>query len=402
MARTLLDEFSSLLTPDALGRAGSAFGESPDGIGRALGAAAPALLAGLLGKVSDPRGAQDLLGVLNDPTLAGGGASSLAALLGPGGASAGLSDLAGRFLASVFGTRTDAVASAVGQASNVQPRTASALLPIASTILLGLLSERTRSQGLNASGLAGLLLGQRDAILAALPAGLGTLLDVGRLRSVGAAAAGDVASAVTERRRPWWPLAAAIALLLAAWWLFRSLGLETPRPAAPVASAPPPAAGVSAPPPTEAKLFERTLSTGYTLRVPETGIERQLVIFIEGGQPVSDTAWFDFDRLRFETGSATLEPASRAQILEISEILKAYPRTRAKIGGYTDNTGDPAQNRALSQARAESVVNALVGLGVAADRLEAEGYGDAHPAADNATEEGRARNWRIALRVTAK
>jgi K(+)-stimulated pyrophosphate-energized sodium pump len=159
---------------------------------------------------------------------------------------------------------------------------------------------------------------------------------------------------------------------------------------------------VSAPPPTEAKLFERTLSTGYTLRVPETGIERQLVIFIEGGQPVSDTAWFDFDRLRFETGSATLEPASRAQILEISEILKAYPRTRAKIGGYTDNTGDPAQNRALSQARAESVVNALVGLGVAADRLEAEGYGDAHPVADNATEEGRARNRRIALRVTAK
>ena len=56
----------------------------------------------------------------------------------------------------------------------------------------------------------------------------------------------------------------------------------------------------------------------------------------------------------------------------------------------------------LSKARAETVMNALTGLGIEKGRLEAEGYGSQHPVADNATEEGRAKNRRIAVRVTKK
>ena len=75
---------------------------------------------------------------------------------------------------------------------------------------------------------------------------------------------------------------------------------------------------------------------------------------------------------------------------------------RLKIGGYTDNSGDAAANLRLSQARAETVMNELVTMGVARSRIEAEGYGDQHPIADNATQEGRARNRRVALRATAR
>ena len=112
--------------------------------------------------------------------------------------------------------------------------------------------------------------------------------------------------------------------------------------------------------------------------------------------------WFDFDRLLFDTNSATLQPASNEQLTNIAEILKAYPNVKIKIGGYTDNTGDPSNNQKLSQDRANNVMAALEQMGVASDRLEAQGYGADHPVADNSTEEGRQKNRRISMRVTAK
>jgi K(+)-stimulated pyrophosphate-energized sodium pump len=86
----------------------------------------------------------------------------------------------------------------------------------------------------------------------------------------------------------------------------------------------------------------------------------------------------------------------------IAEVLKAYPKVKLKVGGYTDNTGKKEDNLKLSQERANTVKAGLVGLGVAADRLDAEGYGQEHPVADNATEEGKAKNRRIDIRITEK
>jgi outer membrane protein OmpA-like peptidoglycan-associated protein len=90
------------------------------------------------------------------------------------------------------------------------------------------------------------------------------------------------------------------------------------------------------------------------------------------------------------------------QFHNVAEILKAYPKVKVKIGGYTDNTGDPDANLKLSQDRATNVMNQLVVLGVAADRLSAEGYGQQYPVADNSTDAGRQQNRRIAMRVTEK
>jgi outer membrane protein OmpA-like peptidoglycan-associated protein len=73
-----------------------------------------------------------------------------------------------------------------------------------------------------------------------------------------------------------------------------------------------------------------------------------------------------------------------------------------KIGGYTDNVGRAEANTQLSRARAESVRDALQRLGVDSSRVQAEGYGDQHPIADNNTSEGRANNRRVAILVTEK
>ena len=145
------------------------------------------------------------------------------------------------------------------------------------------------------------------------------------------------------------------------------------------------------------------LPNGVELKVPQFGIESKLNAFIsDTSKPVDKTIWFDFDRLLFDTGKATLQPASQEQLQNIAAILNSFPKVHARIGGYTDNTGEAAANVELSQQRAANVMNELVTSGVNANRLDAKGYGAEHPVSDNSTEEGRAANRRISLRVTAK
>ncbi len=97
-----------------------------------------------------------------------------------------------------------------------------------------------------------------------------------------------------------------------------------------------------------------------------------------------------------------LAPASQPQVRNIATIMECYPNVNLKVGGYTDNVGDPASNLKLSQARAENTAAAIVSHGVPAARVQAEGYGEQHPVASNDTAEGRQRNRRTDVRVTRK
>jgi len=149
-------------------------------------------------------------------------------------------------------------------------------------------------------------------------------------------------------------------------------------------------------------MVSTTLSNGVSLSIPSVGFENDLLTYLRSSPTTVDSnRWFEFDRLNFDTNEATLRPDSQEQLNNVASILKAYPNAKAKIGCYTDNTGDSAANMALSQRRADSVRSQLINLGITADRLEAEGYGEQHPVADNSTEAGRARNRRAALRITA-
>ena len=135
--------------------------------------------------------------------------------------------------------------------------------------------------------------------------------------------------------------------------------------------------------------MRRTLPNGVELELPDNGLELRLAGFLDdAGRKADEDTWFEFDRIQFETGSARLDPVVRAQLHDVAAILGAYPAARVKIGGYTDDTGDPAANQQLSQARAESVQTQLVADGVAAERIEAEGYGQAHPGRDERDRRG--------------
>lgn len=100
----------------------------------------------------------------------------------------------------------------------------------------------------------------------------------------------------------------------------------------------------------------------------------------------------------FETGKAVITPESAAALAAIVEVLKADAALRLEIEGHTDHVGAAAANVKLSQDRAAAVKQYLVTTGgIDATRLTTAGFGDTRPVADNATEDGRARNRRVEL-----
>ena len=82
---------------------------------------------------------------------------------------------------------------------------------------------------------------------------------------------------------------------------------------------------------------------------------------------------------------------------EIAALLKGNPELQVSIEGHTDSTGTPQGNKALSDERAKAVLAAVAALGVDAARLSSVGWGQDKPVADNATEEGRAKNRRVEI-----
>lgn len=103
--------------------------------------------------------------------------------------------------------------------------------------------------------------------------------------------------------------------------------------------------------------------------------------------------------IAFATGSDKLTAGSSKVLDKAVAVLKEYPDVHLEVQGHTDNTGDAAKNRDLSRRRAESVKAYFVKKGIAADRLEATGFGPDRPVADNATAAGRAKNRRVEFRV---
>ena len=410
MATSLLDSLGTYLTPDLIDRIGSAIGEPPGAVSKGMGAVLPALLGGVADKAKDPSALQQLFALVTDDANDGSVLRDSGGLLGTLTQNKGtLATLAASLLPFLFGGRTDSISSAIANYAGIKSSSASSLVRLGAPLVLALLGDRVRKEGLGASALASLLGGQRDSITRAIPGALAGLFGQGAPRAAEPRyESRPAARAVEPERRSglrWLlPFAVGLALLAGLWSLLRGgddresrVAARPPEPAKVTMTAP----KVAAPPPA-ASVLRYALPNGVQIAIPQTGFENQLVGYLtDTSLPLSDT-WFNFDRLLFETDSASLKPESREQIVAVAEILKAYPSVRVKIGGYTDSTGDAAHNVELSRARANSVRSELVALGIGGERIEGEGYGQEYPVASNDTEAGRAQNRRIAMRVTAR
>lgn len=100
--------------------------------------------------------------------------------------------------------------------------------------------------------------------------------------------------------------------------------------------------------------------------------------------------------LRFGSGDAALGETP-AELQRVAQVMTQHPDLRLLLVGHSDSVGRAESNLALSTKRAEAVRNALQALGVAPERMRAEGRGAAEPVADNATAEGRGSNRRVEI-----
>jgi OOP family OmpA-OmpF porin len=99
--------------------------------------------------------------------------------------------------------------------------------------------------------------------------------------------------------------------------------------------------------------------------------------------------------IRFESGRSVIDADSAGLLDRLIETALRCPSANIEIGGHTDGDGEDAYNQALSEKRAQSVVDYLVKAGLPADRFTAVGYGSTQPIASNETDEGKAQNRRI-------
>ena len=109
------------------------------------------------------------------------------------------------------------------------------------------------------------------------------------------------------------------------------------------------------------------------------------------------------EKIEFSSGKATIRRASHGLLDKIAAVMTRYAGIKKiQVKGYTDSDGDDAMNLELSQARVDAVVAYLVDAGIAADRLEAKGYGEANPIGDNATADGKAMNRRVEFEILSQ
>ena len=101
--------------------------------------------------------------------------------------------------------------------------------------------------------------------------------------------------------------------------------------------------------------------------------------------------------INFDTGKYDLKPEMQGTIDQIVALLKNNGDLRVSIEGHTDNVGQPADNKTLSEQRAKSVMDAVVKGGVDASRISAVGWGQEKSIADNRSEAGRAKNRRVEI-----
>lgn len=99
----------------------------------------------------------------------------------------------------------------------------------------------------------------------------------------------------------------------------------------------------------------------------------------------------------FDVDSATIKPQFYAVLDDVAAVLNRYPQTLVDISGHADSSGADAYNQTLSERRAGSVAQYLIGRSVMPERMYVRGYGETRPIASNDTAEGRARNRRVEI-----
>jgi len=447
MATNLIELAGSFLTSEVMHKIGGELGESPEHVEKAVEAGIPSILAGLLHSVSSS-GAKGLVDMLKQPPPELSQVGGLDGILGnlgsilSGSSGAALIKYGQALLTFLFGGKLGAIADVISKTSGMKTSSATSLLGMLAPLLLGLIKKEVAAKGLSPATLTDLVMSQKEAIARYAPAGLSSALglkslaDLGSVadsRKAGTGAArefGRTASVAAKEGTSWLRWAAPLALLAVA-LLGLLYYLNMPQEPAPDRGGAPGIASAARPAiepqrrdadrasdtissaksaltangkslvETVSKMVSVSLPGNVKLDVPENSYLRAIVKFLtesNTGEPKS----FFADNLNFEGAKSELTSDSSTIMSGIATVLKAFGTAKVKIVAHAEKLGDPTENNKLALARATAVEDALVKVGVPADRIIAESAGSDRPIASSDTEPGRAKSGGIELIIVPK
>ena len=425
MALNIIDLIKGQLGPALVSQAASQLGESESGISKAISGLLPAVVGGMANNADKP-------GVLDAITRAAS-SGMLGNLLG----GATENSLISSVLSSIFGDKIGALVNSISTFSGVSNSSSSSLLSMVTGAALGSIGKYAADNNIGASGITSLLHDQKGVVSSLLPAGL-SLASLGLGNAFGDHDPQKVK--VTSYDEPkvevnrggethvtstpnnnneggsiWKWLLPLLLLALAAWFLWKQCNkpadqtVVTSDSTAVVSDTANTMMNNDSAMVTGSKEMTDIDLNGKPLKGYANGLEASMINFLksDGYKNAADDAalrdtWYNFDNVNFKMGSSSeLEAGSEGQVQNLAEILKAYPEAKINIGGYTDNTGDAAVNKALSQKRADFIKAELGKMGVGAQVVDAKGYGSEFATVPaTASDAERAVDRKMAVRFT--
>ncbi len=230
MAINLLELLQDQLKGNFVDQAADFLGESKAVTNSGIGALLPTILGSVIGKGATESGAGRLINMINDGKHDGGIFDNLGSIFGANGSSSTLINVGTSLLSALMGSKQGGILDMITSATGMRRSSSNSLMSMLAPMVMGMIGKYVRNKGLNAGGLMNLLLGQRNHVSSALPAGMGSLLGLDKVSaSTGATASSTSSSSHSSGGDSsggggWWKwlLGALAALFLLGYFGFRT------------------------------------------------------------------------------------------------------------------------------------------------------------------------------------
>lgn len=389
-------------------QASGILGESKENTAAAVRLVIPSLLGALIQKGNSDSGASDLMDYLAEANIDGSVLSNAEALLGGGIETEKLMYSGAGIIRYLLDDKLSPIANVISGSSGVTISSATSLIKLAAPLLTGTLGKFIREKGLDASGVKTFLAGEKEFVISGISPEMTNKLGLGFL-----SAKGDTLNQELSRGTlsgagrttlsgilPW--LVLALAALGMFYFVQKGCGSGAVIPEEIAEAIPVDTVSVALVPDTKTAdpLKSYALPGGVTLKILPGSCTGQMAEFLAGNE--SGNKCFVFDMVGFQNGTSILTKGSDAQLIQLAELLKAYPDVKASIEAYTDDVGDDGKNKSLTKQRAREIKDWLTSHSIAAGRIDTKGYGEENPVATNKTETGRKLNNRVEVCVKRK
>jgi len=431
MSLNIIDLIKGQLGPAVISQAASQFGESESGISKAISGLLPAVVGGLANNSDNP----NVLESIKNSSSAGIPGN----LTGDTSSSPWISGV----LSSIFGDKLSGLVNSIATYAGISHSSSSSLLNLVTGAAVGSIGRYASDHNLDQAGISGLLNDQKGIVSTLLPAGLSLAsLNVGDWAKGYAFDNDKDTIHTTTQETPveqpkiqvtrstaengtfperntneggsvWKWLLPFLLLIAAGYFLWKQCEKKetttttTVNDSTGTVTETTTVTSDSAGTTTVTKVDENIDLNGAALKGYKGGMEDKMIMFLksDGYKNAADDStlkdtWYDFDHVNFKTGSSNqLEAGSEGQLQNLVAILKAYPDSKIKIGGYTDKTGNEATNLKISKERAAFIKDWLGKQGVGSQVLDAEGYGSQFAKVDaKATDSERAVDRKMSVR----